>query len=96
MLTEVLHLEGSGVKEILYPSRAIAFKKIHFPSFRNRFRCPAKQMHGAEAMRDICGIFSGVDDPRRGNATRRDLQGTLVTAFPRFLSGGRNCADMER
>lgn len=53
-------------------------------------------MHGAEAMRDICGIFSGVDDPRRGNATRRDLQGTLVTAFPRFLSGGRNCADMER
>jgi len=47
-------------------------------------------------MQDICGIFNGVDDPRRGHATRHDLQEMPVIAFPCFLSGGRNRADMER
>jgi len=47
-------------------------------------------------MRDICGIFNGVDDPRRSNATRHDLQEMLVIAFLCFLSGGQDRADMER
>ena len=47
-------------------------------------------------MQDICSFFNGVDDPRRSNARRHDLQEMLTIAFPCFLSGGRNCADMER
>ncbi len=47
-------------------------------------------------MQDICSFFNGVDDPRRSNATKHDLQEMLTIAFPCFLSGGQNCADMER
>ena len=47
-------------------------------------------------MQDLCSFFNGVDDPRRSNARRHDLQEMLTIAFPFFLSGGRNRADMER
>ena len=47
-------------------------------------------------MQDICSIFNGVTDPRRSNATKHDLHEMLMIAFLCFLSGGQNCADMER
>ncbi len=47
-------------------------------------------------MQDTFNVFNGVDDPRRGNATRHDLQEMLTIAFPFFLSGGRNRPGMER
>ncbi len=53
-------------------------------------------MNGAEPMQDTFNVSNGVDDPRRGNARRHDLQEMLTAAFPFFLSGGRNRADMER
>ena len=47
-------------------------------------------------MQYICVIFNGVDDPKRSNATKHNLHGTLMIAFLCFLSGGQNYADMER
>ena len=38
--------------------------------------------------------FSGVDDPRSGNARRHDLQELLVIALCTVLCGGQSCVDM--
>jgi len=38
--------------------------------------------------------FSGVDDPRSGNARRHDLQELLVIALCTVLCGGESCVDM--
>ena len=53
-------------------------------------------MHKAEAMQDTASIFNGVADPRRSSATKHDLHEMLMIALPCFLSGGQNCAGMER
>src|SRR5258708_15328861 len=38
--------------------------------------------------------FSGVEDPRSGNARRHDLQEILVIALCTVLCGGESCGDM--
>ena len=38
--------------------------------------------------------FSGVEDPRSGNARRHDLQELLVIALCTVLCGGESCVDM--
>src|SRR5882724_8461350 len=38
--------------------------------------------------------FSGVEDPRSGNARRHDLQELLVMALCTVLCGGESCVDM--
>jgi predicted transposase YbfD/YdcC len=38
--------------------------------------------------------FSGVEDPRRGNARRHDLQELLLIALCTVLCGGESCVDM--
>ena len=39
--------------------------------------------------------FSGLDDPRTGNACRHDLHELLLIALCTFLCGGETCVDME-
>ena len=46
-------------------------------------------------MREILSVFQDVEDPRRGNAKRHDLQETLTIALVSMLAGGRMCVDME-
>ena len=46
-------------------------------------------------MREILSVFQDVEDPRRGNAKRHDLQETLTIALVSMLAGGRTCVDME-
>ncbi len=46
-------------------------------------------------MRDFVEVFEGLDDPRTGNAKRRDLHEVQLIALPTTLSGGETCADME-
>ena len=46
-------------------------------------------------MREILSIFQEVEDPRRGNAKRHDLNELLTIALLSMLTGGRTCVDME-
>ena len=46
-------------------------------------------------MREILSVFQDVEDPRRGNAKRHDLQETLTIALVSMLAGGRTRVDME-
>ena len=39
-------------------------------------------------MREILSVFRDVEDPRRGNAKRHDLQETLTIALVSMLAGG--------
>jgi len=45
-------------------------------------------------MEGFRACFSGVDDPRSGNARRHDLQELLVIALCTVLCGGESCVDM--
>ena len=47
-------------------------------------------------MLDVSLLFHEVEDPRRSNATRHDLQEMLLIALLSALSGGEGCVDMER
>ena len=47
-------------------------------------------------MQEFSGLFEGVDDPRRSNATRHSLHEMLMIALLSVLCGGEGCADMER
>lgn len=47
-------------------------------------------------MQDFTHIFEGVDDPRRGNATRHDLTDMLMIALLGMICGAENCSDMAR
>ncbi len=47
-------------------------------------------------MQEFSGLFEGVDDPRRSNATRHWLHEMLMIALLSALCGGEGCADMER
>ena len=47
-------------------------------------------------MLDVSLLFHEVEDPRRSNATRYDLQEMLLIALLSALSGGEGCVDMER
>ena len=47
-------------------------------------------------MREINQIFYGVEDPRRSNATRRDLCEMPAIGLPRAARGGEGCVDMAR
>jgi predicted transposase YbfD/YdcC len=46
-------------------------------------------------MEGFRACFSGLDDPRTGNACRHDLHELLVIALCTFLCGGESCVDME-
>ncbi len=46
-------------------------------------------------MLDVPLLFHEVEDPRRSNATRHDLQEMLLIALLSALSGGEGCVDME-
>ena len=46
-------------------------------------------------MLDVSLLFHEVEDPRRSNATRHDLQKMLLIALLSALSGGEGCMDME-
>ena len=46
-------------------------------------------------MREILSVFHDVEDPRRGNAKRHDLQEALTISLLSMLAGGRTCVDME-
>ena len=46
-------------------------------------------------MLDISLLFHEVEDPRRSNATRHDLQEMLLMALLSALSGGEECMDRE-
>ena len=46
-------------------------------------------------MREIPWVFQDVEDPRRGNAKRHDIQAALTIALLSKLVGGRTCVDME-
>ena len=47
-------------------------------------------------MQEFSGLFEGVGDPRRSNATRHSLHEMLMIALLSVLCGGEGCADMER
>ena len=47
-------------------------------------------------MEEFSGLFVGVKDPRRSNATRHDLHEMLMIALLSMLCGGECCTDMER
>ena len=46
-------------------------------------------------MLDVSLLFHEVEDPRRSNATRHDLQEMLLIALLSVLSSGEGCVDME-
>ena len=46
-------------------------------------------------MREILCVFQDVEDPRRGNAKRHDLQEALMISLLSMLAGGRTCVGME-
>ncbi len=46
-------------------------------------------------MLDVSLLFHEVEDPRRSNATRHDLQEMLLIALLSALSGGEGCVDRE-
>ena len=48
-----------------------------------------------QELQELFSVFQGVEDPRRGNATRHDLNEMLVVALLSMLTGGRTCVDME-
>ena len=47
-------------------------------------------------MEEFSGLFEGVEDLRRSNATRHDLHEMLMIALLSMLCGGEGCTDMER
>ena len=46
-------------------------------------------------MQELLSIFQDVEDPRRGNAKRHDLNEMLVVALLSMLTGARTCVDIE-
>jgi hypothetical protein len=46
-------------------------------------------------MEGFLACFSGLSDPRSGNACRRDLHELLVISLCTFLCGGESCVDMQ-
>lgn len=43
---------------------------------------------------DFSGLFAGVEDPRRSNATRHNLHEMLMIGLLSTMSGGETCSDM--
>jgi len=46
-------------------------------------------------MKEFSQLFEGISDPRRSNATRRDLHEMLMIGLLCVLCGGEGCHDMS-